>query len=100
MRIAELQQDVKKFSEEKGFSNTTIEERTIFLVTEVGEVAKEVLHIIYESDTEKMNKLKEKLGLELYDVVWNVIELANKLDIDLEDAFRKKREINKHRQWV
>ena len=92
-----MQLDVKKFSEEKGFSNTTIEQRTIFLVTEVGEAAKEVLNILYD---EKVDQLKERLGLELYDVFWNVIELANKLEIDLEEAFQKKREINALREWV
>lgn len=65
-------------------------------MTEVGEVAKEVLSLSWEEDKEVV---KERLGLELYDVVWNVCELANKLDIDLEKAFVQKSEINRSRTW-
>jgi NTP pyrophosphatase (non-canonical NTP hydrolase) len=35
----------------------------------------------------------------MYDIVWNIIDLANKLNINLENAFEKKIEINKHRTW-
>ncbi|NRG43904.1 MazG-like family protein [Bacillus sp. CRN 9] len=94
--IAELQKNVKEFSKENGFDQSSVEARTLFLMTEVGEVAKEVLSLSWEEDKDKV---KERLGLELYDVVWNVCELANKLDIDLEDAFKKKMEINKLRTW-
>lgn len=94
--IAELQKNVKEFSKEKGFDQSSVEARTLFLMTEVGEVAKEVLSLSWEEDKDQV---KERLGLELYDVVWNVCELANKLDIDLEDAFKKKMEINKLRTW-
>ncbi|MDQ0271624.1 MazG-like family protein [Cytobacillus purgationiresistens] len=96
LNISELQKNVQEFSEVKGFDQSTVEARTLFLVTEVGEVAKEVLSLSWEKDPEKV---KERLGLELYDVVWNVCELANKLDIDLEEAFRKKMEINSNRSW-
>ncbi|MDM5187976.1 MazG nucleotide pyrophosphohydrolase domain-containing protein [Bacillus sp. DX4.1] len=99
MKISELQKEVREFSKNKGFENSSIEERTLYLVTEIGEVAKEVLKISSDPGSVKINELKEQLGLEIYDVVWNVFDLANKLDIDLEDAFRKKNEINKYRHW-
>lgn len=99
MKISDLQRDVETFSKQKGFANTTIEERTLFLVTEIGEVAQEVLKLASASDSNHMSEQKEKLGFEIYDAVWNLVDLANKLDIDLEDVFRKKREINEYRHW-
>ncbi|MES5929943.1 MazG nucleotide pyrophosphohydrolase domain-containing protein [Bacillus cereus group sp. MG9] len=76
-----------------------MEERTLFLVTEIGEVAQEVLKISSIPDADNINELKEHLSFEIYDAVWNLFDLANKLDIDLEEAFRKKSEINKYRNW-
>ncbi|NWK68966.1 pyrophosphatase [Bacillus paramycoides] len=76
-----------------------MEERTLFLVTEIGEVAQEVLKISSKPDADNINEIKEHLSFEMYDAVWNHFDLANKLDIDLEDAFRKKSEINKYRNW-
>ncbi|MEI4828186.1 MazG nucleotide pyrophosphohydrolase domain-containing protein [Bacillus sp. FJAT-53711] len=99
MEISALQREVREFSKNKGFENSTIEERTLFLVTEIGEVAQEVLKISSNPDSDNINELKEQLGSEIYDVVWNLFDLANKLDIDLEDAFRKKSEVNKYRHW-
>ncbi len=96
INIAELQKEVGQFSKEKGFDKNSVEARALFLMTEVGEVAKEVLSLSWEEDKEVV---KERLGLELYDVVWNVCELANKLDIDLEKAFVQKSEINRSRTW-
>lgn len=99
MNISELQNQIKDFSIEKGFDKSTIEQRTLFLMTEVGEMVKELLHISYHPDREDLEEIKERLGLEMYDIVWNICDLANKLDIDLEEAFLKKMEINKTRTW-
>ncbi|MGU3373213.1 MazG nucleotide pyrophosphohydrolase domain-containing protein [Bacillus mycoides] len=99
MKISELQKNVREFSKNKGFEHSTIEERTLFLVTEIGEVAQEVLKISSIPDADNINELKENLSFEIYDAVWNLFDLANKLDFDLEEAFRKKSEINKYRNW-
>ncbi|MBW7452548.1 pyrophosphatase [Paenibacillus sepulcri] len=99
MQISEMQKHTKEFSIEKGFDKSTIEQRSLFLVTEVGEMVRELLHISYHPDHEKMEEIKDRLGLEMYDIVWNICDLANKLDIDLEQSFQKKTEINKTRTW-
>ncbi|MNC73916.1 MazG nucleotide pyrophosphohydrolase domain protein [compost metagenome] len=67
----------------------------LYLMTEVGELSQEVLSVSFHPDAEK----KENLGYEMYDVVWNIFDLANKLDINLEDAFNRKKEINDNRNW-
>ncbi|MEC2391880.1 MazG-like family protein [Bacillus toyonensis] len=59
------------------------------MVTEIGEVAQEVLKIYSIPDADNINELKEYLSFEIYDAVCNLFDLANKLDIDLKEAFKK-----------
>ncbi len=99
MEISELQRYVKEFSTAKGFDHNTIETRALYLMTEVGELSKEVIHLHFRKDPDQVQEIKERLGLEMFDVVWNVVDLANKLGINLEEAFNQKIEINKHRKW-
>lgn len=42
---------------------------------------------------------RENLALEMYDVIWNLFDLANMVGIDLETAFAKKIETNRSRKW-
>ncbi|MEB4783501.1 MazG-like family protein [Paenibacillus jamilae] len=99
MELAELQQSVRFFSKERGFDKSSLEQRALFLVTEVGEVVREVLKFSYHSESEKLEEIKEDLGLEMYDIIWNLCDLANKVGIDLEVAAHKKIEINRNRIW-
>jgi NTP pyrophosphatase (non-canonical NTP hydrolase) len=93
MNIVEFQRYVSNFSKEKGFQDTTIEERTIYTMAELGELAE----VILKRDT--IQDAKREIGLEMFDVIWNVCDLANKLEIDLEKAFEEKMRINKKREW-
>ncbi|GAA0402489.1 MazG nucleotide pyrophosphohydrolase domain-containing protein [Paenibacillus motobuensis] len=95
MNTAQFQQYVREYSKEKGFETSGIEQRMLYLMTEVGELSKEVLEVSFDPAAEK----KENLGFEMYDVVWNIFDLANKLGIDLDQAFKKKMEINEKRTW-
>lgn len=99
MKISEMQKHVNELSIAKGFDASTIEQRALFLVTEVGEMVRELLHVSYHPDHENIEEIKDRLGLEMYDIVWNICELATKLDLDLEKSFTKKMEINKNRTW-
>ncbi|PEB79743.1 MazG nucleotide pyrophosphohydrolase domain-containing protein [Bacillus nitratireducens] len=93
MNISEFQQYVSSFSKEKGFQDTTIEERTMYTMAELGELAEVILK------RGKIQDSKREIGLEMFDVIWNVCDLANKLEIDLEKAFEEKMIINKKREW-
>ncbi|MDR6553160.1 MazG-like family protein [Paenibacillus qinlingensis] len=99
MHISDMQKHIQQFSIEKGFDSSTVEQRALYLVTEVGEMVKELLHLSYHPDHENKEDIKKNLGLEMYDVVWNICDLANKLEINLEKAFAMKMEINKDRTW-
>jgi NTP pyrophosphatase (non-canonical NTP hydrolase) len=95
LKLSELQRHVAEFSRSRGFDQNSVEMRMLYLTSEVGEVAQEVLKIVENVDSAN----KENLGMEIYDVIWNLLELANQLDIDVEEAARNKIEINKDRVW-
>ena len=100
MTFDEFAEHVQRLSAR--FNDNTLERRVMFLMTEVGEVAQEALDIAFEQERNPdadLTDLKERLGLELHDVVWNVFDLAAMLDIDLEAAFHKKIELNEQRRW-
>ncbi|CAI8713978.1 hypothetical protein KOY_02994 [Bacillus cereus VDM021] len=65
----------------------------MYLMTELGELTEAVLK---QNDDDN---IKREIGLEMFDVIWNVCDLANKLEIDLEKAFQEKMEINRDRKW-
>ena len=54
MNIVEFQRYVSNFSEEKGFQDTTIEERTMYAMAELGELAEVILK------RDKIQDAKEK----------------------------------------
>lgn len=95
MKLSELQQHVAEFSRSRGFDRNSVERRMLYLTSEVGEVSEEVLKILEKNG----DASKENLGMEIYDVIWNLLELANQLDIDVEASARKKIAFNKDRVW-
>jgi NTP pyrophosphatase (non-canonical NTP hydrolase) len=99
MTIGELQEHVKNMRCAQGWDNNSVEQRTIFLMSEVGELAKEVLHLEGAYSVIDETAMKERIGLEIYDIVWNLCDLANLVGIDLETAFAHKQEINQSRTW-
>lgn len=77
------QQKIKKFCEKNNI-DSPVEHRTLDLVSEVGEVAKEILKMSdYGSRTPEF---REELKNELGDVLFALNILANKLDVDLDEA--------------
>jgi NTP pyrophosphatase (non-canonical NTP hydrolase) len=58
------------------------------LVEEVGELARELNHR-FGQKTKKPGEPEQDLALELADILFVLIALANEQRIDLEDAFRR-----------
>jgi NTP pyrophosphatase (non-canonical NTP hydrolase) len=105
LTIAELQRQVRELKDAKGF-DITLEQRLAYLMSEVGEVAREVLRLARDGneDVGKMDATEteivvESLGMEIYDVIWNLIDLAEMAGVDLEETFRKKASLNEGREW-
>jgi NTP pyrophosphatase (non-canonical NTP hydrolase) len=66
----------------------------------VGEVAREVLEISRgKLSAAELETVRENLGMEIYDVIWNLLDLAELAGVDLEEAFRKKAGLNEGREW-
>jgi NTP pyrophosphatase (non-canonical NTP hydrolase) len=99
-----LQEHVKELAQR--FEGRSMEERALFLVTEVGEVVAELLRVVgakppaVENGNEcVVNQVKERLGIEMYDVLWNLRDPANLAGVDLGAVLKTKSEINRTRRW-
>ncbi|MBG9789879.1 MazG nucleotide pyrophosphohydrolase domain-containing protein [Brevibacillus laterosporus] len=97
MNNVEFQKWVKEYYEERGWSELDIFIRIGFLAEEMGEVARAIraLEIGRDRPDEKIGTLierKQELKEELGDVLGNIIVIANKYDISLEDIFQSHRE--------
>ena len=102
MTIKELQEYVKELREAQGWRDTSLEHRAMFLVTELGEVVRETLKLVRaygKYQDADLEHIKDNLGMEMYDVMWNLCDLANIAGIDLEAAFAQKVAINRNRDW-
>lgn len=93
MNVTEFQQWVREYYEERGWSELDIFIRIGFLAEETGEVARAIrsLEIGRNRPDEvggSFEENKQELTEELGDVLGNLIVIANKYDISLEEVFR------------
>lgn len=96
--LRDFQEYVKRLEAERGFTQQNAIEKCLLLGEEMGELFKAV---------RKTMKLKTDVNAnigsideELADIMIYVCSIANRFDIDLEQAFRKKEEHNKKRTWI
>ncbi|WP_054027535.1 MazG nucleotide pyrophosphohydrolase domain-containing protein [Bacillus sp. FJAT-28004] len=97
MDVNQFQKWVKEYYEERGWSELDIFIRIGFLAEETGEVARAIraLEIGRDRPDETAGTYvenKQELIEELGDVLGNVIVIANKYDISLEDVFKSHQE--------
>lgn len=93
MNLEQLQEKIKEFTEKNNLDSKS-EIRFIDLVSEIGEVGKEILKST-DYGKNPLNKSNE-LELELGDALYSLIVLANKLDINLDEALNLV--LNKYKQ--
>lgn len=96
--MKKLQDYIKKVNKERGWEETTVPELFMYLSEEVGEAAKAARQLM-NSRVDK-NSEKYELGHELADILSYVLDIANRFDIDLEESYWDKEEINKKRSWT
>ena len=99
MHIHEIQQDALDLCQRQKWPDRNPSQRFRFLISEVGELSKELLRLEWEPTADELTTIKRNIGHEMYDIVWNLCDLANQLGIDLETVFREKRAINAERRW-
>jgi NTP pyrophosphatase (non-canonical NTP hydrolase) len=96
--LADIQAYVNRLESERGFTENTVQQSCLLLGEEVGDLFKSV---------RKQQKMKidrsspvGDVDEELADILIYVCSIANRLDIDLERAFRDKEAVNKKRVWA
>ena len=95
--LSDYQKLIRSLVVERGFDKETVPEVFTLLVEEVGELAK----AIRKTNGQKIDKSRHQHDVEeeLADVFWLLIDLCNRLDVDLAKAFADKEKINEKRQW-
>jgi len=68
-------------------------------MSEVGEGVDEVLDLINAGSDDDTDAIKRRIGLEIYDIIWSAVDLANLLAIDLNASFAEKTARNRDRIW-
>ena len=96
--LADFQKYVAQLEIERGFSGQNAQTKCLLMGEEVGELFKAVrkaegVAIDPESKT-------GEIGDELTDIFIYLCAIANRYNIDLEQAFLTKEERNKQRKWV
>jgi len=95
--LSDFQQYVHELEKERGFTDQNLLQKCLMLGEEVGELFK----AIRKNENMKIDHKSKysPIDEELADVLIFIFSIANKCGIDLEQAFRKKEEINKKRVW-
>ena len=98
--IIDIQKYIDKVLEIRGFNNQDIELKLVLLMEEVGELAKSIRKEITNLPIDQ-NRLDNYSPIEeeLADVFIVLLSIANKLQINLYDAFIKKEKENIQREW-
>lgn len=96
--LRDFQQYVTEMEVERGFNDQTVLQKCLLLGEEVGELFKAI-----RKNSNMQLDLNSKVGSideELADILIYLCAIANKLDVNLETAFRDKEEVNKTRNWT
>ena len=84
--MKDIQKKVKLFCE-KNELNSPLEHRVLDTMSELGEVAKEILKMSDYGD--RSIKYNDNLKMELGDLLYSIITIANVFDIDLDEALNE-----------
>jgi NTP pyrophosphatase (non-canonical NTP hydrolase) len=95
--LSDFQKYVIELERERGFADQGPLEKCLMLGEEVGELFKAVRKQqgLSIDQSSKVGAISE----ELADILIYLCSIANRYDIDLEQAFRDKEEVNKARTW-
>ena len=92
--MKKIQEKIKKLCKENDMESPA-EHRVLDTMSELGEVAKEILQM--SNYGRKPIEYKDELKSELGDVLYSLITIANTFDIDLEEALHQVLEKYKNR---
>src|SRR3989344_1400911 len=98
-QIETLQEYIVKKGNERGFSSETLNERLLILVEEIGELMKAV-RVNKKRFIDNKLKYDGDLEGEISDILTMIFWTAEKLNIDVSKAFKKKEKVNNKRVWA
>jgi NTP pyrophosphatase (non-canonical NTP hydrolase) len=99
MNLTQVQLNARVLSERHGWDAEALKTRLDYLKDEMNEVLDEVNFLVKASTDEEREYIKKRLGHEMFDVIWNLAELANRFEIDLSEACQEKMAINENRKF-
>lgn len=97
MTLDEICENARQLSAKHGWDQDDAAARMLHVTAEVGEVADALIALTATLDPR--SEMREALGHEIFDVIWNLCALANALGIDIETAAKEKMAINAERTW-
>lgn len=98
LTVREYQDLIKELVIKRGFEKETVSEVFTIFIEEVGELAKAIRkHNGQKIDIERSQR---DVSEEVADVFWLLLDLCNRIGIDLGKAFSDKEDINSERRWT
>ncbi len=102
--MREYQRYVHELESMHGWLDVDLVHNCFLMGEEVGELFKAVRRVqrLYEqadAPAAQAEERREHVGEEIVDVLNYLLAVANRLDIDVEDAFRRKNARNQERSW-
>jgi len=96
--LIDFQEYVKNLEIQRGFDDQNAIEKCLLLGEEMGELFKAIRKAIkLKMD---INSNTGSVSEEIADILIYLCSIANRFEIDIEQAFREKEEINKKRKWI
>ncbi len=95
---------IHRLESEKGWLEVDLVHTCFLMGEEVGELFKavrKVNHLFDQGETPQQDRhaLVAEVGDEIIDVLNYLLAVANRLEIDVEQAFRSKNTLNQKRHW-
>ncbi len=100
--LADLQQHVHALEAHHGWLDVDLVHNVFLMVEEVGELTKGIRRVeklFAEGDAPDREAARANVAEEIVDVLNYLLAIANRLDIDVEQAFRDKNQRNFQRSW-
>ena len=100
--LAGLQKYMQDICEERGWDTASDLETFLLFSEEVGELAKAIRNrrqLFIEKEKISKGNVQEELAMEFADVLGYLLDLASRMEVDLEAAFERKEAINAARSW-
>jgi NTP pyrophosphatase (non-canonical NTP hydrolase) len=95
--LGDFQNYVVKLKKMRGFRDDK-KNALIFLFNEVGELGQAIAKTWGNEET-LSDEARKNISFEMADIFIFLLDLANQYGLSLEEAFRKKEEVNKRRTW-